>query len=379
MAIPIFIGAVAIGTGLLGVKKAYDAHKTNERAQNINRKAKNSVKYFKSKQKKSRIKCDQTLKNLGATKLKVLNDGVLPFVNVFKRVHNIKFCDSDGLNEVAKISLTNEEFKAIAELGSIAENIVNGAAGGVAAGALAAIGAYGAASTFGVVAGTGTAIGTLSGVAATNATLAFLGGGSLAAGGLGMAGGTVVLGGMVAGPALAVLGFVLNSKAEENLENAKANRFEAEKIAEQCETICTLCEAISDRCTFFIAALKNLSSRFQNAVVFLEEITDKYADSAGNADFRKFNENEKAAFAAACSLAKAVKSILDTPILNKNGKLTKESAVLMKRMSAEEKSENSHEIDKKKNKICAPQKRKATNECLLTFSRKVKAKKAASK
>ena len=67
-------------------------------------------------------------------------------------------------------------------------------------------------------------IGALSGAAATNATLAWLGGGSLAAGGFGMAGGMAVLGGIVAGPALALGGVFLDSKAEDKLYEALEQR-----------------------------------------------------------------------------------------------------------------------------------------------------------
>lgn len=335
MPIPIIIGGLAVGAGLLGAKKAYDAHETNKRAERINNKARNSVKYAKSNAKKSRNTCQQSLEKLGMTKLDILKNEIMPFVLNFKKIHNIEFRNSKGLNELSKMELTKEEFNSIAKLSSIAEKIVNGATGGVAAGALAAIGAYGAATTFGVVAGTGTAIGTLSGVAATNATLAFLGGGSLAAGGFGMAGGACVLGGLVAGPALAVMGFVLNSKAEENLENAKANRAEAEKIAEQCTTICTMCNAISERCNLFTGILNRLSEQLHGANAFLKQLLKKYADDKGNVDFRKFDEEEKKLFAAACSLVQAVKSILDTPILKENGKLTKESGSLAKKMAIE--------------------------------------------
>ena len=335
MPLPVFVigAAAAVGAGLLGAKKAYNAHETNKRAERINTKASNSVKYAKSKAKKSRNACQKSLEKLGTAKLDILKNEIMPFVQVFKKIHNIEFRDSEGLNELSKMKLTKEEFNSIAKLGSIAEKIVNGAAGGVAAGALAAIGAYGAATTFGVVAGTGTAIGTLSGVAATNATLAFLGGGSLAAGGLGMAGGACVLGGLVAGPALAVMGLVLNSRAEENLENAKANRAEAEKIAEQCTTICTMCDAISERCDLFTDVLDKLSERLHGANAFLKKLVKKYADGRGNADFRKFDDEERKLFAAACSLVQAVKSILDTPILKENGKLTRESGTLAKKMA----------------------------------------------
>ena len=98
------------------------------------------------------------------------------------------------------------------------------AGAGVAAGAgIAAFGptvAMAIATTFGT-ASTGTAIATLSGAAATNAALAWLGGGAIAAGGGGMAGGGALMaatgpfGWAVGGTALAIGGFMANSKNKE--------------------------------------------------------------------------------------------------------------------------------------------------------------------
>lgn len=324
MPIPFIIGAAAIGAGLFGAKKAYDAHETNERAERINRSAERSVDEAKAKLENSRNACQKSLEYLGAAKLAVLNDAVMPFVRSFKKIHHVDLRNSEGLDELSKFNISKDELAEMEEMGSLAESMVSGAVGGVAAGALTALGAYGAATTLGV-ASTGAAIAGLSGVAATNATLAFLGGGSLAAGGLGMAGGMAVLGGLVAGPALAVMGFVLNSKAEENLENARANRAEAEKIVAQCETACTMCDSIKSRCDLFTEALNKLKSQLKAAVLTVEGIVSRYEDGSGKADFRKFSSDEQNSLAAACSLAKSVKSILDTPILKENGELTSES------------------------------------------------------
>ncbi len=329
MPIPFILGGLAVGAGLLGAKKAYDAHETNGRAARINRRAEHEIKKAKANLETRRKACQSSLESLGSAKLDALNNGVLPFVQSFKKIHNVDFRDSAGLEELSKFNITKEELAAMEEMGTLAASIINGAAGGVAAGALAAIGAYGAATTFGVVAGTGTAIGTLSGVAATNATLAFLGGGSLAAGGLGMAGGMAVLGGLVAGPALAVMGFVLNAKAQENLENAKANRAEAEKIVEQCETAATVCNSIMERCVFFTGALNKLVSQMSIATQTVDSIIKKHVE---NVDYREFGDDEKKLLAAACALAKSIKSVLDTPILEENGSLTRASAALMKKM-----------------------------------------------
>ena len=144
-----------------------------------------------------------------------------------------------------------------------------------------------------------------------------------------MVGGMAVLGGLVAGPALAVMGFVMNAKAKENLENARANRAEAEKIVEQCETACSMCNAITERCNLFLDTLNKLSSQMRAAVQRVDSIIANHGE---NVDYRQFIEDEKKVLAAACSLAKAVKSVLDTPILEENGTLTNASATLVKKM-----------------------------------------------
>lgn len=110
---------------------------------------------------------------------------------------------------------------------------------GVAAGAgIAAFGptaAMAIATTFGT-ASTGTAIATLSGAAATNAALAWLGGGAIAAGGSGIAGGSALIaatgpiGWTVGGAALAIGGFMANSK---NKEIARKATEQIEKLKEE--------------------------------------------------------------------------------------------------------------------------------------------------
>jgi hypothetical protein len=42
-------------------------------------------------------------------------------------------------------------------------------------------------------------------------------------------------------------------------------------------------------------------------------------------NWEKYNDDEKRVIAAAASMAKAIKTVLDTPILTEDGKLTEES------------------------------------------------------
>jgi len=185
---------------------------------------------------------------------------------------------------------------------------------------LAGFGAYGAAMTFGA-ASTGTAIASLSGIAATNATLAFLGGGSLAIGGLGIAGGAMVLGGLVAGPALAIMGFIVGAKASENLDNARSNYAESQKIAEDLKTAAVLCDGIRRRSYMFERLLIRLELLLIPLIFGMNSIIAEKGDN-----WKKFSEENKRTVAAAATIVKAIKIVLDTPILTEDGKLTDESA-----------------------------------------------------
>lgn len=46
-------------------------------------------------------------------------------------------------------------------------------------------------------------------------------------------------------------------------------------------------------------------------------------------DFRNFTEDERKVVASAMSLAGAIKAVLDTPILDEDGNLTKESGLVI--------------------------------------------------
>ena len=160
------------------------------------------------------------------------------------------------------------DFEDLKELGNFALEVAGGASAGAVGGALTAIGAYGAATTF-ASASTGTAISTLSGIAAQNATLAFFGGGSLASGGLGMAGGMMVLGGLVAGPALMVMGLITSAKTQEKLENALANKAQADEIVESLNAASYQCSAIRRRSYMFYNLLAHMDSYFLPQVISL--------------------------------------------------------------------------------------------------------------
>ena len=272
---------------------------------------------------KNRKNCGKAIENLGEKKVAVLNESIKPFIDEFEKLGHFELRESNGLNELNKMILDKKSFSDLKDLQCMATSLASGMACGAMAGAFTGFGAYSAAGAL-ATASTGTAISALCGAAATNATLAFFGGGSLAAGGLGIAGGTAVLGGLVAGPALAVLGFVAGAKASENLEDARSNKAKAKKFAEEMKAAADLCKGIRRRSDMFNNFLIRLQAVFDPLVYQMKEIIKNKGT-----DFEMFSDEEKKVVASAMSLAGAIKAVLDTPILNKDGNLTEESGLII--------------------------------------------------
>ena len=324
MPIPFLFIAAGAGAAALGIGKSVkasadqkDANETNEYAQDIVDRATKAAKI-------SRENSGRAIEDLGRKKIWILDNSVESFIHLFEQLHNVELGESPGMDELKKFRIDKQAFGELKQMSSMASSIASGVAGGAAAGALTAIGAYGGAMTLGACATTGTAIASLSGAAATNATLAFLGGGALSVGGLGIAGGTAVLGGLVAGPALAVMGFVVGAKASANKDRAYSNLARAEKYEEEVKTVQVLCKAIRMRANMFERLIIKLDAIFEPLTESLAHIIQ-----TSGTDFSLYTKEEKAVVAANLSLAQAIKAVLDTPILTEEGNLTSESEALI--------------------------------------------------
>lgn len=135
---------------------------------------------------------------------------------------------------------------------------------------------------------------------------------------------TAVLGGLVAGPALAVLGVVMGAKASKNLDAANANWEKAKEFEEEMKTAADLCNGIRRRSAMFNRFLIRLQTVFDPMIYQMTEIIKERGT-----DFRNFTEDERKVVASAMSLAGAIKAVLDTPILDEDGNLTKESGLVI--------------------------------------------------
>jgi len=111
------------------------------------------------------------------------------------------------------------------------------------------------------------------------------------------------------------------SKASENLNNARNNYAEAKELAEELLTAAALCHSIRRRSYMFERLLIRLDALFFPLVYGMETIIAQKGD-----DWNSFSNEDKHTVAAAASIAKAIKTVLNTPILTEDGKLTDESA-----------------------------------------------------
>ena len=323
MPIPFILGAIAIGTAAAGVGAGVKGIMNNNEANDINSLANTTIDTAKEKLDKARNATFYSLEALGREKIYVFDVTIKRFIESFEKLKNVDISDSVGIDEINKLKFDKAYFNELKECSLQVTSMLAGGIGGVGAGALAAFGAYSATMTF-AAASTGTAIASLSGVAATNATLAFLGGGSLAAGGLGMAGGMAVLGGLVAGPALAVMGFVALGASSKKLDDAYSNLAEAGKISEELETLRVATNAIRRRAQMFERLLIRVDSLYSEAIDNLEEVINEFGT-----DYGSYSEDAKKVVASNIKLTQTIKAILDTPILTDDGSISEESTKLL--------------------------------------------------
>ena len=327
MALPVIKVAIALGAlGMAGVKKIIDAGLNINKAKSINNLATKILERDSKALFDAKNGSQFNLENLGNLKIEILATSIQQFIKTYERLNNIQIQESIGLHEICKFRIDKQSLTELKEIGKFATSIAGGIASGAVGGAIAAFGAYGAAGWL-ASASTGTAIAALHGAAATNATLAFFGGGAIAAGGYGIAGGMVVLGGIIAAPALAIMGIIVDAKANKEKDEAYINLAIAKKNAAELRAAASLCDAISVRCQMFYNVLQKLNNLFIPTIEKMSETIVKYGT-----DYSTFSIEQQNNIIASMSLAGAIKAVLDTPILNENGELTLDSECILKEL-----------------------------------------------
>jgi hypothetical protein len=297
MALPFILwGAAALLAGT-GVVKGVGAMNDFDEAKRIGRDAEDKYQNTEASLQYARDQTNSAFEKLGRTKMHIFNHQIKHLVEAIRKSKNAS-SKLAGFEQ----SISTEELKEMECLVMASLEIEKGLGAGAATGALAAWGAYGGVMALGT-ASTGAAIGGLSGVAATNATLAWLGGGALSAGGFGMAGGALALGGIVLGPALAVGGFMMASRAEEALTKAREYEAEVDIAVAEMKKMNIVLEALQSNAKEMQSTLTQLAQRF---------------------DAIKVNDDSNIpAFEQMIIVGKGIKSVLDTAIMEKDGSATK--------------------------------------------------------
>lgn len=333
MPLPAIIWGGAAILGIIGGKKAIDAHNNNSKADSMIEDAKDRLERAKRRLNRRKESVNEALQELGRLRLTTEAGLMRRFIEKYKLVKNLKYKQIDV--EGRQVQISAGEFKVMVESSDRAVELVRTGIEGLGTGVLAGIGASSVASMVGV-ASTGTAISTLSGVAATNATLAWLGGGSLAAGGFGMTGGMVVLGGCVAGPALAVIGFLSAAKSEETLTRAYEEVARVDEIIEQLDSAICALDAIKERIDEITSVITEICQRFEQILIRVENfMNEKEGNRAGLLwrifgakdafYYNNFSQEEQKLFEIFTLFGVALNKVLRVQVFDERGALTSDS------------------------------------------------------
>jgi len=339
MPLPLILGGIAAVAGVVGVAKGAKSVSNNNEAKELNERAQNLYENARSEMEEQREYTTEVLTELGELKLRVWDEQIGRFVTLVEKVKTVELQGAAAVDKNHHGSISNQELAQMKNISLQAGEVISNGVQSLGAGALAGVASYGGAMMF-ASASTGTAISTLSGVAATNATLAWFGGGSLAAGGLGMAGGAAVLGGIVAGPAIALGGFLMEAKSKKNLAEAKSNISKARKAAEEFQTAASMLQAISQIADQFSEAIVEVESRMGYVLNELEEAllqAEEKRNSLFSFKVKKFffsligkkaplqyadlDPEQQQILHVSYQFAQVMKMLLETPLLDKKGAL----------------------------------------------------------
>lgn len=294
--IPLLIAGAVVGLGAHICASA-----DNQEAREKNRRANAIIEESTQIAQEAEKLCKGSIDALAKEKVIILQGNMRRFVRSFSQIKPVNFSDTGDLFEIAKFN-RNELVAMKSNVSSVQKASVNDIVGGVSGTALA----IGAAD---MIAG-----GTI------------LGGAGISVGGL--AGGAAL--GAVAAPIFAITGIFSASEASANLEKATSNLEKARAYQDECETYSYLASAVSSRCDLFYETLHNINITWFTAAVNQLETLVNSKKSFGNfikniTGKKIYTREEMQTVASAAALAKMVKTIIDTNILDNNGHVTDES------------------------------------------------------
>lgn len=314
MPIPFLLAGLGIAAGVIGAGGHISAKETNEEAQRVSKEAQELYDSAKCSLEVAQNETERSLVKLGYAKKNILDTSMDQFLINYDKIKGIKVTDSVGINEISKFTIDPQDAIQLREMTNIYSASFASGTAGVAAGAAVALAASGA-------------------LPIVTGELA-LAGSALAAGEIGMAAGfagsALSFGAAmtplaaVAAPVVLFTGISASIKADENLEKANTMYAEAEAASEKMKISETLCGAISEKSEMFGDLLENLNKMFAECSGLLAQVIRKKEGRV----FKKkltsedFSEEEFKLIAVTRSLAGAVKTVIDTPILSEDGNIS---------------------------------------------------------
>lgn len=317
MPIPFLLAGLGVAAGVIGAGGHLSAKETNERAQRVSEDAQELYNNAKHSLEMAQNKTEKALIKLGYAKKNVLDSSMKQFLTTYDKVKHVQVKESVGINEISKFTIDQQSAIQLREMTNIYSSSFSSGVTGVAAGTTIALAASGA-------------------LPVVTGELA-LAGSALAAGEFGMAAGfagsALSFGAAmtplaaVAAPVILFTGVSASIKADENLEKANTMYAEAAAAAQNMKTSETLCDAISERSEMFDDLLGDLNKMFAECSGLLSGVVRKKEGRV----FKKklitedFTEEELKLIAVTRALAGAVKSVIDTPMLSKDGDISYEA------------------------------------------------------
>ncbi|MBQ7168298.1 MAG: hypothetical protein IJR63_00165 [Synergistaceae bacterium] len=297
MPLPFLAWAAIAAVGGMGAVGHAVARDDQKEAESIARRAKRTYDDAKSSLESAAIIAESRLESLGRSKKEVYDTSMKRFMRSFERIQDIPDKNFPGMDELRNFRITPSDMIQLREMGSLYDGAFAAGAGAAAGAGFAALAANGSLSAVGsaLMAGNiGTALTGLGG-ALTATPLAVIG-----------------------APVMFFTALSASFKADENKEKARAMLAEAESKAEKMKTDETFCRAVGERADMFRGLLSRLNGMFAPCVDRLEDMVrsktvyDPYRKISGY----ELSDNQLALCAVTGSLAGAVKSVLDVPILS---------------------------------------------------------------
>lgn len=250
------------------------ADKNNERADNINIKALNKMEDAQRERREQEKKTMMALEKLANRKKGILSTSIKDFIDTYEKIMTVNFNGGKGIKELSFSKLTPVVLGEMKSMVSTAGLTMTTAQ---------------TVSTFLIGNVIGSAI-------------------DIAIGGL-------VLGGVISG-----VSNVIAKEAELNVSAAQMRKKQATVVASQAETVSVALNAIFQRAERISELLAKLNIIFRKSIEVVTIIIDEKGIIASN-----YSDFDIDCITTCINIASAIKSILETPLINENGEITAKS------------------------------------------------------